>query len=153
MRLGLITRPCLGDFIWSDPRRRAGKQRASSRCCFTKRRTAGRLFWITRADGMTTTRRQALLSALGIAVGQGMRAQPNPELDQALSLPDFEALAHKHISHGAWERIQGGAADEITIGWNREAYSHIRLRPRVLLDVSKLDTRIKLFGQELPFPI
>jgi 4-hydroxymandelate oxidase len=102
---------------------------------------------------MTTTRRQALLSALGIAVGQGIRAQPNPELDQALSLPDFETLAQKHVSHGAWERIQGGAADEITLGWNREAYNHIRLRPRVLLDVSKLDTRVKLFGQELPFPI
>jgi 4-hydroxymandelate oxidase len=102
---------------------------------------------------MTTTRRQALLSALAIAVRPRMRAQPNPELDQALSLPDFEALAQKHISHGAWERIQGGAADEITLGWNREAYNHIRLRPRVLLDVSKLDTSVKLFGQELPFPI
>src|SRR5258708_4616659 len=102
---------------------------------------------------MTTTRRQALLSALAIAVRLRMRAQPNPELNNALSLPDFEALAQKRISHGAWERIQGGAADEITLGWNREAYNHIRLRPRVLLDVSKLDTRVKLFGQELPFPI
>src|SRR5712671_6083867 len=153
MRLGLITHPCLGDFIWSDPRRAAERRQASSRCCFTKLRTAGRLFWITRANGMTTTRRQALLSALGFAAGQCILAQPNPELDQALSLLDFEALAHKHISHGAWERIQGGAADEITIGWNCEAYNHIRLRPRVLLDVSNLDTRIKLFGQELPFPI
>jgi 4-hydroxymandelate oxidase len=97
------------------------------------------------------------LSALGFAAGHGIRlssqTKTNPELDQALSLPDFEALAHKHISHGAWERIQGGAADEITLGWNREAYNHIRLRPRVLVDVSKLDTRVKLFGQELPFPI
>ncbi len=106
---------------------------------------------------MTTTRRYALFSALGFAAGHSIhlnaQTKTNPELDQALSLPDFEALAHKHISHGAWERIQGGAADEITLGWNREAYNHIRLRPRVLLDVSKLDTRVKLFGQELPFPI
>jgi len=75
------------------------------------------------------------------------------QLDEALSLPDFESLARNHISHGAWERIQGGAADELTVRWNREAYQHIRLRPRVLVDVSKLDTRVTLFGQELPFPI
>jgi 4-hydroxymandelate oxidase len=106
---------------------------------------------------MTTTRRHALLSTLGFAAWQCSRlrgqAKTNSELEQALSLPDFESLAHKHISHGAWERIQGGAADEITIGWNREAYNHIRLRPRALVDVSKLDTRITLFGQQLPFPI
>src|SRR5262249_49364389 len=30
---------------------------------------------------------------------------------------------------------------------------HIRLRPRVLVDVSILDTRIRLFGEELAFPI
>jgi len=93
-------------------------------------------------------RRTALLSALGL-VGARIRAQ-SPE---ALSLPDFEALARSRISHGAWERIEGGAADELTVRWNREAYDHIRLRPRVLVDVSKIDTRVKLFGQELPFPI
>ncbi|MGB6942747.1 MAG: alpha-hydroxy acid oxidase [Bryobacteraceae bacterium] len=49
--------------------------------------------------------------------------------------------------------MEGGAADEITLRWNREAYNQIRLRPRVLVDVSNLDTRVTLFGQELPFPI
>jgi 4-hydroxymandelate oxidase len=47
----------------------------------------------------------------------------------------------------------GGAADEITLRWNREALERIRLRPRVLVDVSVLNTRIKLLGRELPFPI
>jgi 4-hydroxymandelate oxidase len=75
------------------------------------------------------------------------------ELDDALSLFDFESLARDRISHGAWDRVQGGAADELTVRWNHEAYQHIRLRPRVLADVSKLDTRVNLFGQELPFPI
>ena len=106
---------------------------------------------------MTTTRRMALISALGLGVSRSIRllaqSKTNPELDQALSLPDFEELAQKHVSHGAWARVQGGAADEITVRWNREAYEHIRLRPRVLVDVSKLDTRVTLFGQEMPFPI
>jgi 4-hydroxymandelate oxidase len=53
----------------------------------------------------------------------------------------------------AFEYISGGAADEITLKWNRESYDRIRLRPRIFVDVSKLDTRVKLFGQDLPFPI
>lgn len=75
------------------------------------------------------------------------------EPDSFLSIQDFEALAEKRVMHGAWERMQGGAADEITLRWNREAWQRIRLQPRVLVDVSMLDTRVNLFGQELPFPI
>jgi isopentenyl diphosphate isomerase/L-lactate dehydrogenase-like FMN-dependent dehydrogenase len=69
------------------------------------------------------------------------------------SIQDFEVLAEKRVMHGVWERIQGGAADEITLRWNREAWQRIRLQPRSLVDVSNLDTRVTLFGQELPFPI
>jgi 4-hydroxymandelate oxidase len=74
-------------------------------------------------------------------------------MEKLLSLGDFEPAAQSKISRGAWERIAGGAADEITLRWNREAYDHIRLKPRVLVDVSKIDTRMTLFGQEMPFPI
>ncbi len=62
-------------------------------------------------------------------------------------------MAQSRVSEAAWARIQGGAADEITLRWNREAYDRMRLRPRVLVDVSRLDTRIQLLGAELPFPI
>jgi 4-hydroxymandelate oxidase len=74
-------------------------------------------------------------------------------MSQLFSIPDFEAAAEKRVVHGAWQRIQGGAADEVTVRWNREAWQQIRLRPRVLIDVSELDTRTTLFGQEMPFPI
>jgi len=101
---------------------------------------------------ITTTRRDALISALGLAALR-LGAQERARLDALLSLFDFEAEAHKQISHGAWERIMGAAADEITMRWNHEAYEHIRLKPRNLVDVSKIDIRVKLFGQEQPFPI
>jgi 4-hydroxymandelate oxidase len=74
-------------------------------------------------------------------------------MDQLLSIRDFEAEAETRAAPGAWARIQGGAADELTLRWNQEAWQHLRLRPRVLVDVSKLDTRLSLFGRELPFPI
>jgi 4-hydroxymandelate oxidase len=49
--------------------------------------------------------------------------------------------------------IAGAAADEITLRWNREALDRTALRPRVLVDVSKIDTRLKLLGEDLPHPI
>ena len=80
-------------------------------------------------------------------------AKANADLDKALSIPDFAELARERIPPAAWARVEGGAADEITLRWNREAYNQIRLRPRVLVDVSHLDTHVTLFDQELPFPI
>src|SRR5689334_3908098 len=70
-----------------------------------------------------------------------------------LNLFDYEECARKRMDPVAYELVASGGADEITVRWNREAFDRIRLRPRVLVDVSKLDTRVNLFGQELPFPI
>ena len=99
------------------------------------------------------TRRGALLSAVAAAIARAQRGINQGGMEKLLSLYDFEAEARTKIVHGAWERIAGGAADEITLRWNREAYDHIRLRPRVLVDVSKVDTRIHLLGADMPFPI
>src|SRR4051812_2645917 len=105
---------------------------------------------------LSQSRREALLSALAFAAARSvLRAQTPADatLESLPSLFDFESAAQKRVSPGAWARISGAAADEITLRWNREAYDHIRLKPRVLVDVSKLDTRVRLFGTELPFPI
>ena len=66
---------------------------------------------------------------------------------------DFEALAKAKMSAMAWEYVSAGAGDELTVRWNHEAYQRIRLKPRILVDVSSVDTSVTLFGQEHPFPI
>jgi 4-hydroxymandelate oxidase len=71
----------------------------------------------------------------------------------AICLADFEPLAKAKMPAMAWEYVTAGAGDEITVRWNQEAYQRIRLKPRVLVDVSKLDTRVTLFGEEHAFPI
>jgi 4-hydroxymandelate oxidase len=70
-----------------------------------------------------------------------------------LTLDDFESAARERLPHAVYEYIAGGAADEVTLGWNREALQRMRLRPRVLEDVSSIDTRVEIAGQALPFPI
>ena len=116
---------------------------------------------------MPITRRHALglvssAAALNL-VPSGAEASPfpsSPAQDAALnpfagiaSVMDFEPRARERISHMAYEYISGGAGDEISLKWNREAYDKIRLRTRVLVDVSKLDTRTRLLGQDLAYPI
>src|SRR5204863_5009124 len=82
----------------------------------------------------------------------GMPATPDA-IGALLSLDDYEGAARSKIPTVAWEYIEGGAADEITVRWNREAYRKIRLLPRQLNDVGTLDTRVTLLGRELAHPI
>jgi 4-hydroxymandelate oxidase len=70
-----------------------------------------------------------------------------------VDLLDFERAAQQRVTAMAWDYLAGGAADELTLRWNRESYDRIRLNPRVLIDVSRIDTRLTLLGREFPFPI
>src|SRR3990172_7879417 len=68
-------------------------------------------------------------------------------------LDDFEAAARPRLTPTAYAYIAGAAGDELTAGRNRQAFASMRLKPRVLVDASHLDTRIELLGQKLDFPI
>ena len=74
-------------------------------------------------------------------------------MNKYVNLDDYRDAAKALMQPPAWEYIDGGAADEITLQWNRDAFKAISLVPRVLNDVSKLDTRVTLLGAELPHPI
>jgi 4-hydroxymandelate oxidase len=115
---------------------------------------------------MSITRRHLLRSTGLLAGGSLLAADASTKaVPGGSSLPkpsstvipadlfDYAKLAPEHMSAIGWEYISGGAADELTLRWNRESYDRIRLRPRILVDVSELDLRVKLFGRELPFPI
>jgi 4-hydroxymandelate oxidase len=69
------------------------------------------------------------------------------------TLDDFETAAKAKIAPAAWEYIHSGAADEHTLRWNREAFARIRLSPRVLNDVSRLDTSVTVLGHRLAHPM
>jgi 4-hydroxymandelate oxidase len=70
-----------------------------------------------------------------------------------LNVRDYEAAARERLSGMVYDYYAGGADDEITLNLNRAAYQSILLRPRVLVDVSRVDTSLELLGQRLPFPI
>jgi 4-hydroxymandelate oxidase len=77
----------------------------------------------------------------------------NHSMTEPVSLDDFEQLARERLPHMQSEFLVGGAADEITLRWNRESFDRIRLRPRVLEDVANIDTNVTLFRRTMPHPI
>ena len=70
-----------------------------------------------------------------------------------ITLADFESLARERVEPGAWDYYAGGAGDERTLRDNREAWDSLRLRPRVLVDVTERDLSTSAFGRALPHPI
>ena len=66
---------------------------------------------------------------------------------------DYEQLARRKLPQPVFDFIAGGAEDEITLRLNREAFERIRLRPRVLVDVSRVDLTTTVLGQRLELPV
>jgi len=74
-------------------------------------------------------------------------------MDELFTLDDAERRAEAVVSPDAWAYITGGAGDERTLFWNREAFSHFRLRPRVLVDVSSVTTETTVLGTPVSMPV
>lgn len=70
-----------------------------------------------------------------------------------VSLDDYESRARERLDPKAWAYISGGAGDERTLAWNRDAFDALKLRNRVLADLSNGHTRLELLGVPLDFPI
>ncbi|HXF98729.1 MAG TPA: alpha-hydroxy acid oxidase [Gaiellaceae bacterium] len=73
-------------------------------------------------------------------------------MEELLTLDDAERLAEKAVPPDAWSYIAGGAGDERTLRWNREAFSRCRLRYRVLVDVSEVRTETTVLGTPVSMP-
>jgi 4-hydroxymandelate oxidase len=82
-------------------------------------------------------------------------AQPAAAATQAplVSVSDYEAAAKAKLTVPAWEYFNGGSADEISLKRNRTALDGLQLKPRVLVDVTRIDTSCNLLGRRLEHPI
>jgi isopentenyl diphosphate isomerase/L-lactate dehydrogenase-like FMN-dependent dehydrogenase len=71
----------------------------------------------------------------------------------ALNVLDFEDMARKVLPPAHWGYLTTGVDDDATLHANREGYKRYQLRPRRLVDSSKLDTRVELLGTVWDSPI
>jgi 4-hydroxymandelate oxidase len=79
------------------------------------------------------------------------------ELDRRLAdivtLADFEPLARQSMEAGAFDYVAGGAWDEIDLAENEASWRRRRLRPRVLVDVSRVDPSTTMLGEATRMPM
>lgn len=72
---------------------------------------------------------------------------------QALDVFDLEQVANKKlpVAHAAY--LATGVESDATLRANREGFTKFQIRARRLVDTTRLDTRVELFGVTWPTPI
>jgi 4-hydroxymandelate oxidase len=73
-----------------------------------------------------------------------------------LDSADFDALeerARARLAPAAYAFAAAGADDEIATADNVAAWRRLRLRPRMLNDITRIDTGVSILGVRLETPI
>ena len=76
-----------------------------------------------------------------------------PPLGAFLNVADFEKYAEKVMIPSAWAYYVSGSDDERTLRENCEAFSRWLLKPRVMVDVSRVSTTCNLLGYNAQSPL
>jgi 4-hydroxymandelate oxidase len=92
------------------------------------------------------------LMAYGLREAWAQEPGATPLVKDVLSVMDFEALARPKLPPAHWGYL-AGVDDDLTLQANVAGYKTIQLRPRRLVDVSKIDTSVELFGQRFASPV
>ena len=66
---------------------------------------------------------------------------------------DIIRAAKRNMDQAGWDYLVGGTETETTMRRNRLSFDKKGFRPRILVDVSKLDTSVNLLGHPLKIPV
>jgi len=107
---------------------------------------------------ISESRRQFLrfLAASPLVAEMWAQQSSTPQIasaKDALDVMEFEELAHRALPPAHWGYMASGVDDDATLKANIAAYKHIQLNPHRLVDVSKTDTKIEIFGMTYDSPI
>jgi isopentenyl diphosphate isomerase/L-lactate dehydrogenase-like FMN-dependent dehydrogenase len=93
---------------------------------------------------MALSRREAFRRLAGIfGAARFLNAQEDPVLGP-VSVMDFAPLAKAKLDPLAWDYLEGGSEDEVSLRDNRRGFDRIIIRPRALVAV---------FGKKLDYPV
>jgi 4-hydroxymandelate oxidase len=114
----------------------------------------------------TATRRRALRALTAFfAASPLVRAQDStrrPRLPagyyddpifECVRVMDFAEKAKAKLDPVAWDYLEQGSEDEVSLRDSVEAFKKLILRPKAFVDVHQIDTSLELFGQKLAYPI
>jgi len=72
---------------------------------------------------------------------------------EALDVFDFEPVMRKNVPPAHFGYMASGVDDDVTLRANREGFLKFQLRPRRLVDVSKVNMSTEILGQRYETPI
>ncbi len=72
---------------------------------------------------------------------------------EPITLSDYQKIASESMIPDFWDYYQSGSDDEVTLHANREAFRRLRLRPRVLVDVSNCHYATTVLGTPVSMPV
>jgi len=73
-------------------------------------------------------------------------------LARAASIADLRRLARRRAPRAVFDYTDGAAGEELSLSRSREAYSRVEFSPRVLQDVSGVDTSTTILGKPSAAP-
>jgi L-lactate dehydrogenase (cytochrome) len=74
-------------------------------------------------------------------------------LARCYDIDDLARLARRRLPIGAADYLDGGGEDEWTMRRNRAAFGEVELLPRVMRDVSDIQTAVTVLGTPMPLPV
>lgn len=109
------------------------------------------------------SRRDAIRSFAGWAMAPGSllaqqaspHAAPLPQdpLFDPVNVMEFAPLAKAKLDPLAWDYLDGGSEDEFSLRDSRTGFNRIVIRPRMLVNVQRIDTSVEIFGKKVDYPI
>jgi L-lactate dehydrogenase (cytochrome) len=91
---------------------------------------------------------QPLLRPRGVSLSATER-----RLATVASIPDLRLLARRRAPRAVFDYTDGAAGEELSLRRSREAYARIEFQPRVLQDVSAVDTSTTVLGRRADLPL
>jgi len=76
-----------------------------------------------------------------------------PDISQMVNVWDFELIAKKKVTKEAWAYLMSGADDELCFRENHAAFHRVILKPKVLVDVDKIDYSTTVLGCPMSIPL
>jgi len=74
-------------------------------------------------------------------------------LERSVTVEDMRRMARRRLPRGVFDYIDGGAEDERTMHRNVAGFAGYEFQPRVLRNVSGLDTSTELLGRRISMPV
>jgi (S)-mandelate dehydrogenase len=75
------------------------------------------------------------------------------DLNHVVSIEDLRTIARRRLPRAIFDFFDGGAEDEVTLRENRAAFERVRLLPKVLVNVAKVDISAEIFGVRSTLPL